>query len=133
VRYTLEDVGHNLSFQAKLKAEFGIGLPDLPQVEELSIEDYFSQVSQLIKNQKNWKVIADHIELGFFSFGKFMIYHDLDNSQWPEEAKPVENSLLQSLFKDGFTEGLKKWLRTLLLLSRRQRCLSLQNCLGFRE
>ena len=29
VRYSLEDVGHNLSFQAKMKAEFGISLPDL--------------------------------------------------------------------------------------------------------
>jgi superfamily I DNA and/or RNA helicase/very-short-patch-repair endonuclease len=103
VRYSLEDVGHNLSFQAKLKAEFGISLPDLGEVDELSIEEYFSQVSQLVKNKKNWEVIPDHIELGFFSFGKFMIYHDLDNSKWPEEAKPIENSILQSLFKDGFT------------------------------
>jgi very-short-patch-repair endonuclease len=104
LRYTLEEIGHNLSLQAKMKAEFGITIPDLPQEEDFSIQDYFSQIEKLIKNLPNWKIISNHIELGFFSFGKFMLYHDLDNSKWPEELKPVENSLLQSLFNDGFKD-----------------------------
>jgi very-short-patch-repair endonuclease len=104
VRYTLEEIGHNLSFQAKLKAEFGLSIPDLPQADEVSIEAYFSEISTLINRQKNWKVVPDHIELGFFSFGKFMIYHDLDNTTWPEEIKPAKNPILQSLFTDGFKE-----------------------------
>ncbi|RYZ62020.1 MAG: DUF4011 domain-containing protein, partial [Chitinophagaceae bacterium] len=105
VRYTQEEVGHNLSFQAKLKAEFGLTLPDLPSTEDLSIEEYFSAIEDLVIAQKRWKVIPDHIELGFFSFGKFMIYHDLDNTKWPEGGKPVEHPLLQSLFQDGFRES----------------------------
>ena len=48
---------------------------------------------------------ADEIELGFFSFGKFMIYHDLDSFEWPEENKPFEHPLLQNLFGNGFSEA----------------------------
>lgn len=104
VRYSLEDIGHNLSFQAKLKAEFGIHIPDLTQSEDISVEDYFSQVANTIKSQPKWSVRMDQIELGFFSFGKFMIYHDLDNSKWPEQGKPVDHPILQSLFSDGFRD-----------------------------
>ncbi|RYF96306.1 MAG: DUF4011 domain-containing protein, partial [Chitinophagaceae bacterium] len=105
VRYTQEDVGHNLSFQAKLKAEFGITIADLPATEDILIEEYFSTIESLITHQKKWKVIPDQIELGFFSFGKFMIYHDLDNAKWPDEGKPVEHPILQSLFQDGFRDS----------------------------
>jgi superfamily I DNA and/or RNA helicase/very-short-patch-repair endonuclease len=104
VRYSLEEIGHNLSLQAKLKTEFGISIPDLPEIDDVSIDAYFSEIASLIKNQKNWKVLTDSIELGFFSFGKFMIYHDLDSTEWPEEIKPTDNTILQSLFQDGFTE-----------------------------
>ncbi|HUC80123.1 MAG TPA: DUF4011 domain-containing protein, partial [Flavisolibacter sp.] len=104
VRYSEEEIGHNLSLQAKLKAEFGLQIPDLPAGEEINITDYFSQVAQQVAVQQRWKVLPDHIELGFFSFGKFMIYHDLDNNKWPQDAKPAENSILQSLLQDGFQD-----------------------------
>jgi superfamily I DNA and/or RNA helicase/very-short-patch-repair endonuclease len=105
LRYSLEEIGHNLSLQAKLKAEFNISIPDLDNSEDLYVSSYFAEIEKHIKNQKRWKVLSDHIELGFFSFGKFMIYHDLDNAKWPEEAKPVDNSILQSLFLDGFKDA----------------------------
>jgi hypothetical protein len=79
LRYSEEEIGHNLSLQAKLKAEFGLRLPDLPATEEISIEDYFNAVAESIGSQPRWKVMEDQVELGFFSFGKFMLYHDLDN------------------------------------------------------
>jgi very-short-patch-repair endonuclease len=104
VKYSLEDIGPNLSLQAKLKAEFRILLPDLPQTEELALEAYFDEVAEVISAQRRWKVLEDRIELGFFSFGKFMIYHDLDNNRWPEEEKPVEHDILQSLFQTGFQD-----------------------------
>ncbi|HEV7331535.1 MAG TPA: DUF3320 domain-containing protein [Flavisolibacter sp.] len=104
VKYSDEEIGHNLSLQAKLKAEFGIHLPDLPTVDEFSLEDYFRDVASAIHSFKRWSVEEDRIELGFFSFGKFMIYHDLNNEVWPEDAKPATHSILQSLFLDGFTD-----------------------------
>jgi hypothetical protein len=104
VRYSEEEIGHNLSLQAKLKAEFDLQLPDLPPVEELRIDSYFREVEELISRQARWQVVTDGIELGFFSFGKFMLYHDLDNSRWPVENKPVAHPVLQSLFLHGFQE-----------------------------
>lgn len=104
VKYSEEEIGHNLSLQAKLKAEFRIDLPDIPNLEELDIKTYFDDVSERIQLQTRWKVLPDQIELGFFSFGKFMIYHDLDNNKWPDESRPTDNRILQSLFRDGFQD-----------------------------
>jgi very-short-patch-repair endonuclease/DNA polymerase III delta prime subunit len=104
LRYSLEEIGHNLSLQAKLKAEFGIEIPDLPDEDDVSIETYFASVAEAVDRQKRWTVMEDAIELGFFSFGKFMIYHDLDNDKWPEEEKPTAHPILQSLFGAGFRD-----------------------------
>ena len=104
VSYSEEEIGHNLSLQAKLKAEFGLQLPDLPESEEFSLEEYFQAVAKAVQPAKRWSVETDRIELGFFSFGKFMIYHDLNNEVWPEDARPADHSLLQNLFLDGFTD-----------------------------
>ena len=105
LKYSLEEIGHNLSLQAKLKAEFGLALPDLPQDDDISIDNYFVRVAEAVSVQKRWKVIEDAIELGFFSFGKFMLYHDLDNDKWPAEEKPADHPILQSLFHSGFREA----------------------------
>lgn len=104
IKYSEEEIGHNLSLQAKLKAEFGIRLPDLPATDELSLTGYFREVAEAVRPYRRWSVEEDRIELGFFSFGKFMIYHDLNNELWPDEAKPADHPLLQRLFLDGFTD-----------------------------
>jgi very-short-patch-repair endonuclease len=102
LRYTLEEVGENLSLQAKMKAEFALAIPDLP--EEMPIEEYFALVEKAIGQQQRWKVDRNAIALGFFSFGKFMIYNDLDHTNWPEGNGPLEHPILQSLFESGFRE-----------------------------
>lgn len=104
VRYTLEDVGENLSLQAKLKAEYGLHLPDLPEEDVPDIDTYLDAVGKALMPMRRWRVDRDAVVLGFFSFGKFMIYNDLDNSKWPDDNKPVEHSLIQSLFRHGFTD-----------------------------
>ncbi len=104
LKYTGEEIGANISLQAKLKTEFVLNFPNLPDIEDLDIEGYFNTVEKLIRNQSSWKIDHDAIELGFFSFGKFMIYNDLDNSKWPEEKKPVSHPLMTQLFETGFSE-----------------------------
>lgn len=105
LRYTLEEIGENLSLQAKLKAEFGILLPNLPDEEEFSLEWYFDKVENTISHLPRWKVDHNEIALGFFSFGKFLIYNDLDITNWPEENNPLQHPVLQSLFNSGFKEA----------------------------
>ena len=104
LRYSGADIGANLSLQAKMMADFNIKIPDLPEEEELDIVKYFEDISNRITHLENWLVDADAIELGFFSFGKFMIYHDLDSAKWPEHKKPFDHPILQSLFGSGFNE-----------------------------
>ncbi|MGV3656992.1 MAG: DUF4011 domain-containing protein [Chitinophagaceae bacterium] len=105
LRYTGEEVGENLSLQAKMKAEFGIHIPDLPEQESMAMGDYFDAVANAVEHYSRWQVERNAIELGFFSFGKFLIYNDLDNVKWPDDIKPVNHPVLQSLFSTGFTDA----------------------------
>ncbi|MCC9063679.1 DUF3320 domain-containing protein [Flavobacterium piscisymbiosum] len=104
LRYSGTEIGANLSLQAKMMVDFSITIPDLPEEEELDLKTYYSIVKERISHIKNWSVDEDAIELGFFSFGKFMIYHDLDSEKWPENKKPFDHTILQSLFGTGFNE-----------------------------
>ncbi|MCW3120902.1 MAG: helicase [Flavipsychrobacter sp.] len=105
VRYTGSDIGVNLSLQAKMLADFNIVFPNLPEIEDLSISQYINDIASKIQKQAGWKIDIDNIELGFFSFGKFMIYHDLDSQKWPEDSQPADHPLLQSLLDQGFLEA----------------------------
>jgi len=106
VKYSLEEIGSNISLQAKMKADFGLTIPDLPEIDDFNIELYFDKIKNIVDKYPRWNVEYDAIELGFFSFGKFMIYNDLDNNKWPKDNKPIEHKILLSLFEDGFRDGL---------------------------
>lgn len=106
VCYTGEDIGTNLSLQAKLKSEFGVQLPDLPNAdapEQLNLQNYCEEVNSEIRHISRWAVDASAIALGFFSFTKFLMYHDLDGATWPDDALS-QHPLLQSLLISGFNE-----------------------------
>ncbi|MFY8019789.1 MAG: DUF3320 domain-containing protein [Bacteroidia bacterium] len=100
--YSEADFGVNVSLKAKLKAEFGIELPDFDEDIDLPLVDYFNQVNQLIKHKERWRLEAYKTELGFFSFGKYLIYNDLDSTVWPDDKKPFDHEILKGLFGDGF-------------------------------
>ncbi|URC14831.1 DUF3320 domain-containing protein [Flavobacterium sp. B183] len=104
LRYSGTEIGPNLSLQAKMMVDYNITIPDLPEEEELDLKTYYSIIRERISHIENWKVEEDSIELGFFSFGKFMIYHDLDSEKWPEDKKPFNHNILKSLFDTGFNE-----------------------------
>ncbi|MEH6305430.1 DUF3320 domain-containing protein [Olivibacter sp. CPCC 100613] len=105
LRYTASEIGANLSLQAKMRSDFHIVIPDMEDMEDFVVDNYFDAVEKSVRGQSNWKVDRDHIELGFFSFGKFMIYHDLDCNQWPAENQPPNQALLQALFTEGFKDA----------------------------
>jgi len=104
LRYTGGDIGANLSLQAKMMADFNITIPELGEMEDFDIKAYMEDIATRVKHHTLWNIDQDAIELGFFSFGKFMIYHDLDSSKWPEDHKPDDHSILTSLFGAGFTD-----------------------------
>ncbi|GEO07439.1 hypothetical protein AAE02nite_51030 [Adhaeribacter aerolatus] len=105
VRYTGGEIGSNLSLIARLKADFDIILPELPDTEEINVGQYFDEVWRRVVGRKGWVINSKAISLGFFSFGKFMMYNDLDEINWPDTGKPQHHRILNALLLDqGFTE-----------------------------
>ena len=95
LRYTGAEVEANLSLQARLQAGFGRALPDFE--EESSLADYFAAVQAAVAGLPRWQVEANSIVLGFFSFGKFLLYRDLDPSTWPAGQTPLEHPTITAL------------------------------------
>src|SRR5436190_12516989 len=101
---TDEDAGVNLSLVEKLK-ERGIRLPPSPPLETAEdLEKLFATVEGAITEKAGWSVARDRIALGFFSFGKFLMYKDLDPEAWPAGMKPGDHPLLGAILRDGFRE-----------------------------
>lgn len=104
-----EEIAVNLSLQAKMKAEYGIVIPDLGEQDDFNITAYFEKVRQAVGGNPKFGVQDDEVVLGFFSFAKFLMYRDLDAENWPkEEANIAFNPLLGGLLRDGFApaEGM---------------------------
>lgn len=104
LKWTEEDVGTNLSLQAKLKADFGLDLPDIDTEQDFDLEAYLDAVEKVIRGQSRWSVVRDEIHLCFLSFGKFLMYKDLDLDNWPDPAAAMEHPLLNALLGEGFQD-----------------------------
>lgn len=103
--YRGEEVGGNISLGEKLSHDFKINIPELSNDEEFSVSNYISSIDQSISGQPRWKVEENEITLGFFAFGKFLMYKDLDVGRWPEEKLPASHPILASLLEDGFRDS----------------------------
>lgn len=97
-----EDAAENLSLAAKLKADFGLLLPEFKAGDEFDPAMYFSAVAAAVKSEATWEVRADAMTLGFFSFSKFLMYRDLDPENWPADKKIDARPLIVSVLQDGF-------------------------------
>ena len=95
-----EDISINLPLQERLK-DFGITLPDMPDSDDWLSSHYFKAVSKAISTQPRWSIDRNGIMLGFFSFSKFLMFRDLDPSNWPSEYL-LQHPILNALLVDGF-------------------------------
>ena len=69
----------NPALQAKLKNDYKIELPPLPEEwEEQKLADYFNLVEQAVA-EMGWKT-EPSVDLGLFSFQKLVIYKDLESN-----------------------------------------------------
>jgi hypothetical protein len=83
-----EEVVLNPALQVKLKNDFKIELPPLPEYwESQSLLNYLSVVTQ-IANEFGWRVEAT-VEIGLFSFHKLVIYNDLDTNASVIKQHPI--------------------------------------------
>jgi len=104
LKYTEEDLDDNLSLVNKLRLEFGVDLPDLSSQEDLDIDHYFDAVEEALRSHPRWSVDRDAVVLGFFSFGKLLMYRDLDEESWPEGSKLSDHPVIRTLFDESSYE-----------------------------
>ncbi|WP_346833927.1 DUF4011 domain-containing protein [Pseudomonas koreensis] len=108
LRYSGDELMPNLSLVAKLKTDFGLDLSscafdeDTFDADENSLDRFFSDVSAVVSKQPRWKIANNEIALGFFSFGKFLMFKDLDPKSWPEDKQPDANPVMKRLLGSGF-------------------------------
>jgi hypothetical protein len=83
-----EETVLNPALQVKLKNDFKIELPPLPEYWDYqSLSNYFNDVTQ-IADKLGWKVETT-VEIGLFSFHKLVIYNDLDTNAEIIKQHPI--------------------------------------------
>ena len=108
LEYTGDDLIQNLSLAARIKTDFALDLPQYAMESAMEADEvpplaeFFSSVSDCVSKQKRWNVATDEIHLGFFSFGKFLMFNDLDSSVWPVDKQPSLHPVLSKLLGGGF-------------------------------
>ena len=105
IRAAEDDLGFNLSLAEKLRAGFGIMLPSLPDEDSLDVLAYLDEVAEAVEGQGGWTVDRGALAIGFFSFGKFLMYRDLDAATWPAGARPGGHRIIRALLDHGFEEA----------------------------
>lgn len=96
LRYAGEDVFANLCLQEKLRQDFGLVLPDLDPDE--TPEAYFRRVTRLIGQRERWAV-RRQVTVTLLSFGKMLMYRDLDARNWPRSGGPANHPRVREFFE----------------------------------
>jgi very-short-patch-repair endonuclease/DNA polymerase III delta prime subunit len=100
-----DEIGHNVSLQAKLKDGFGIDWPELPPEDDekgFDLQAYLDRAEAAIASKPDWKLDRNEVQLAFFSFHKYVMHQDLDDRKWPETAPLVEQPVLRWLLGDEY-------------------------------
>lgn len=100
-----DELNINIVLQESLKL-MNVALPEFPSdtsgdAESWAPSDYFDLVQAAISGKTGWGIDREGIELGFFSFGKHLMYRDLDPAVWPNESI-TSHPILRGLLTEGF-------------------------------
>lgn len=99
VEATGEDWSTNITLQMKCRKEFGFELPMIGDEDE-SIEEYFQRVEESLENMQGWRV-RRFLTLGLVSFGKILMWRDLDPTNWPKQKPLLGNCLLRGVLGEA--------------------------------
>lgn len=101
-----EDWATNLTLQEKCRREFGFDLPSIEDEENLEV--YFTRVQAVLDVcTKGWKV-RRQITLGLVSFGKLLMWRDLNHQTWPSQKGLLTNPLLRQVLGEGVAQDVEK-------------------------
>jgi very-short-patch-repair endonuclease len=101
IRARDDDIVTNLPLQERLKGDFGIRLPEIEVDENWTPSRYFEAVAEVIATRERWSIDPDGMQLGFFSFAKLLMFHDLDPKKWPDN-RLEGHELTRGLLYEGF-------------------------------
>lgn len=102
LKWSGDDVQTNLSLQLHMKREFALKLPSIGDVDSFDISAYLQEISTLVSERPSWGVDKDDAVLGLFSFAKFMMYRDLDASEWSAVGGFQALPSIRGVVADGF-------------------------------
>lgn len=102
LKWSGEDVQTNLSLQLHMKREFAMKLPSIGEVESFDITRYLEEITELVSERPSWGVDKDDAVLGLFSFAKFMMYRDLEASEWAAVGGFQSLPSIRGVVADGF-------------------------------
>ncbi|MBC6416406.1 MAG: DUF3320 domain-containing protein [Rhodospirillales bacterium] len=96
------EIATNLPLRERLRADFGLDLPEIAEDETFDPEAYFDDLAERIASRDRWSLDRDGMQLGFFSFSKLLMMRDLEPECWPDgtfEKHPVMGGLLGGGFE----------------------------------
>ena len=99
-----DDIASNQALQERLRGDFGIGLPDVPETDNWLPSAYFSAVAAAVSSKRRWSIDTEGVEIGFYSSSKFLIMRDLEPANWPGNAL-VEHKLVRGLLFEGLASA----------------------------
>lgn len=101
VRARADEILTNLSLQVRLQDDFGISLPAIRADDTWQPSIYFDLVGDAIPETSRWNIDEHGIQLGFFSFAKQLMQHDLQQEEWPNDRLGGDPTI-RRLLVDGF-------------------------------
>jgi len=96
LEYSGEDLESNLSLIEKMRRDFGLEIPSLE--DDDTPETYFARFADILKLKKHWSV-RKQITLALLSFGKLLMFRDLDPKTWPAGQSIAKHPLVRELFE----------------------------------
>ena len=101
-----EDLDSNRSLLMMCAEDHTLTIPELPEGLDWSPSTYFASVRSAISHMPRWEVQDNRIILSLFSFGKFLMYRDLDASTFTDDTTASPGTeLVESLLVGGGTSG----------------------------
>lgn len=102
LKYTGEDILDNICLREKLR-QLAIELPSFEDFD--TPEEYFSALTEQLEDVKPQWAIHRFVTMGFLSFGKMLMYLDLDPARWPGEEGIAEANHIFDIFAGNHSGG----------------------------
>lgn len=135
LEYSGDDFETNLSLVEKMRRDFAV---EIPTVEDEDTPDtYFLRFEPILHQKKRWR-IRRHISLSLLSFGKLLMYRDLDMKVWPGIGKhPLVNELFDGRKHDTIVQpksiiaSARCWVTTTTTTPTAKSCRTGARCVGW--